>query len=425
MAFSFDVQWVIDQFPALKRQVNGQPAIYFDGPGGTQVPVRVVEKINDYLYHHNANTHGKFITSVESDALFQQARETYADFFNCRWQEVSFGFNSSSNNFRLALSIARAIRPGDEVLITDLDHEGNRSPWRLLEEYGAIVKSVKVDKNNCTLDLADYQAKLSKMTKVVAVNWASNAVGAINDVKKIIAMAHAVGALTVVDAVHYAAHKPIDVQDIDTDFLICSAYKFFGPHLGVIYAKTSVMDRLNTIRVLALDNTLAPEKFEIGTPSFEAICGAAEAVEFIADLGAKYTDSFEEQLKGLTGRRKNIVAGMLAIDAYEETLAAKLRAGLGEIEDLTLFGPQPGHPRTSTVSFAIKDRKVADCAAYLAEKGIFVWAGSFYAIKMVFEVLDQQKNGGLVRIGFAPYNTLEEVERTIQAIKHFLADRSS
>ncbi|MEL7625121.1 MAG: cysteine desulfurase-like protein [Clostridiales bacterium] len=424
MLVNFDVQWVIDQFPALKRQVNGHPAIYFDGPGGTQVPVRVVEKINDYLYHHNANTHGKFITSVESDALVQQAREIYADFFNCRWQEVSFGFNSSSNNFRLALSIARSIRPGDEVLITDLDHEGNRSPWRLLEEYGAIVKSVKVDKRNCTLDMEDYQAKLSKMTKVVAVNWASNAVGAINDVKKIIAMAHDVGALTVVDAVHYAAHKPIDVQDIDTDFLICSAYKFFGPHLGVVYAKTSVMDRLNTIRVLALDNTLAPEKFEIGTPSFEAICGAAEAVEFIADLGAKYTDSFEEQLKGLAGRRKNIVAGMLAIDAYEETLAARLRAGLGEIEGVTLFGPQPGHPRTSTVSFAIKDRKVADCAAYLAGQGIFVWAGSFYAIKMVFEVLDQQKNGGLVRIGFAPYNTLAEVERTIQAVKAFMAGHS-
>ncbi len=424
MVFNFDVQWVIDQFPALKRQVNGHPAIYFDGPGGTQVPVRVVEKINDYLYHHNANTHGKFITSVESDALVQQAREIYADFFNCRWQEVSFGFNSSSNNFRLALSIARSIRPGDEVLITDLDHEGNRSPWRLLEEYGAIVKSVKVDKRNCTLDMEDYQAKLSKMTKVVAVNWASNAVGAINDVKKIIAMAHHVGALTVVDAVHYAAHKPIDVQDIDTDFLICSAYKFFGPHLGVIYAKTSVMDRLNTIRVLALDNTLAPEKFEIGTPSFEAICGAAEAVEFIAGLGAKYTDSFAEQLKGLAGRRKNIVAGMLAIDAYEETLAAKLRAGLGEIEGITLFGPQPGQPRTSTVSFAIKDRKAADCAAYLAQQGIFVWAGSFYAIKMVFEVLDRQKNGGLVRIGFAPYNTLAEVERTIQAVKAFMAGHS-
>lgn len=424
MSFNFDVQWVIDQFPALKRQVNGQPAIYFDGPGGTQVPVRVVEKINDYLYHHNANTHGKFITSVESDALVQQAREIYADFFNCRWQEVSFGFNSSSNNFRLALSIARSIRPGDEVLITDLDHEGNRSPWRLLEEYGAIVKSVKVDKGNCTLDMEDYQAKLSKMTKVVAVNWASNAVGAINDVKKIIAMAHDVGALTVVDAVHYAAHKPIDVQDIDTDFLICSAYKFFGPHLGVVYVKTSVMDRLNTIRVLALDNTLAPEKFEIGTPSFEAICGAAEAVEFIADLGAKYTESFEEQLKGLAGRRKNIVAGMLAIDAYEETLAAKLRAGLGEIEGVTLFGPQPGQSRTSTVSFALKDRKVADCAAYLAERGIFVWAGSFYAIKMVFEVLDRQKNGGLVRIGFAPYNTLAEVERTIQAVKAFMAGHS-
>lgn len=424
MSFNFDVQWVIDQFPALKRQVNGQPAIYFDGPGGTQVPVRVVEKINDYLYHHNANTHGKFITSVESDALVQQAREIYADFFNCRWQEVSFGFNSSSNNFRLALSIARSIRPGDEVLITDLDHEGNRSPWRLLEEYGAIVKSVKVDKGNCTLDMEDYQAKLSKMTKVVAVNWASNAVGAINDVKKIIAMAHDVGALTVVDAVHYAAHKPIDVQDIDTDFLICSAYKFFGPHLGVVYVKTSVMDRLNTIRVLALDNTLAPEKFEIGTPSFEAICGAAEAVEFIADLGAKYTESFEEQLKGLAGRRKNIVAGMLAIDAYEETLAAKLWAGLGEIEGVTLFGPQPGQSRTSTVSFALKDRKVADCAAYLAERGIFVWAGSFYAIKMVFEVLDRQKNGGLVRIGFAPYNTLAEVERTIQAVKAFMAGHS-
>ena len=240
--FQLDIPWVRAQFPALTRQVGGRPAVYLDGPGGTQVPKRVAEKITEYLYHHNANTHGKFITSIESDDLLEQARRTFADFFHCHWQEVSFGFNSTSNNFRLALSIAREIRPGDEIVITDIDHEGNRSPWRLLEERGAIVKSVAVNPVTCTLDFADYQDKLTTKTKVVAVNWASNAVGTITDVKKIVDMAKSVGAFTVVDAVHYAAHCPIDVQEIGMDFLICSAYKFFGPHLGIIYCRSGALD---------------------------------------------------------------------------------------------------------------------------------------------------------------------------------------
>ncbi len=415
--FKYDINGVRKQFPCLSREVNGYSAAFFDGPGGTQVPQRVADKICDYLFHHNANAHGCFVTSIESDTLLKKARETFADFLGCDWKEISFGANTSSNNFKLSLGIARDLAAGDEVIITDIDHEGNRSPWRLLAERGVVVKSVKVNPETCILDLEDYKSKLSQKTKVVAVNWAANAVGTITDVKTVIKLAHEVGALTVVDAVHYAAHKPIDVKDIDTDFMLCSAYKFFGPHIGVIYGKKEAMDNLRTIRVMADDNTEAPEKFETGTPNFECICGAAEAVEFISDIGKLYVDCFEDRLKGLEGRRKNIVAGMIAIDEYEEPLASKLRKELRKIEKVTVYGPPEGHPRTTTVSFTIEGKRPLEVAQYLADKGIFVWDGDFYAVETINTVLKLKEKGGLVRIGLAPYNTEEEVDRTIEAIK--------
>jgi len=417
--FSFKVDEIREQFPALSKTVNGIPAAFLDGPGGTQVPRRVVEKINDYLYYRNANSHGVFKTSVESDHLYWHAREVYADFLNCSAEEVAFGANTSSNNFKLALGLVRTMKPGDEVLITDIDHEGNRSPWRTLEDFGIVVKSVKINTDTITLDFEDFKAKLSDKTKVFAINWAANSCGTISDVKKFIDEAHKVGAITVVDAVHYAPHRPIDVKAIDTDILLCSAYKFFGPHFGVMYVKKSVGEAIKTVRVIADDNTEMPFKFETGTPAMELAAGAAEAVEFIADIGRTHEEFFTEELKGLTGRRRYVVAGMMAIDEYETGLAVQLRTELAKIQGLKIFGPEFGHPRTSTVSFNIEGVNSNDVAKFLAERGLFVWDGDYYAIETITNVLKLEVSGGLVRIGLAPYNIQSEIERTIQAVKDF------
>jgi len=421
--FSFKVDYVREQFPCLSKTVNGYPAAFLDGPGGSQVPRSVVERINDYLYYRNANAHGVFVTSKESDALFWDARVAIADFLNCDPKEVAFGANSSSNNFKLAFSLLREMKPGDEVIITEIDHEGNRSPWRVLEEYGMVLKCVRVDPETCTLDLEDYKNKLSDKTRLVAVNWASNAVGTITDVKTVVKLAHEVGAYTVVDAVHYAPHKPIDVRDIDTDFLVCSAYKFFGPHIGILYAKAEVGEKINPIRVMANDNTEIPDKFEIGTLPMELACGAAAAVDFIADIGRVHEKYFEEELSGLTGRRRQVVAGMLAIEAYEDPMAKLLRTELAAIDGVRVYGPPEGTPRTSTVSFTAKGANSNEVAKFLAERGIFVWDGDFYAIEIVHSVLKLGDQGGLIRIGLAPYNTIHEVERTIRAVKEFCSER--
>ncbi len=419
--FTFNIDYVREQFPCLSKTVNGLPAAFLDGPGGTQVPRRVVSKINDYLYYHNANSHGNFVTSQESDQLYWEAREAFADFLNCDPSEVAFGANTSSNNFKLAFGLLRSfLKPGDEVLITDIDHEGNRSPWRTLEDFGIRVNSVAVDPETCQLIEDDFMSKLSQKTKVVAMNWAANACGTITDVKKYIKLAHEVGAVTVVDAVHYAPHKYIDVKDIDTDFLICSTYKFCGPHIGVIYAKKSVGEKVKTVRVMADDNMDMPFKFETGTNAMELACGAAEAVEFIADIGKMHETYFESELVGLEGRRRNIVAGMKAIDAYEEPIAKLLRTELSKIQGIKIYGPKEGCNRTSTVSFIIESRNSAEVGKYMGEKGLFVWDGDFYAIHIINNVFGLKETGGLVRIGLAPYNTMNEAERVIEAVKEFV-----
>jgi len=423
--FKFKVDEIREQFPALSKTVNGIPAAFLDGPGGTQVPKRVVEKINDYLYYRNANSHGVFKTSVESDNLYWQAREAYADFLNCSPEEVAFGANTSSNNFKLALGLVRTMKPGDEVLITDIDHEGNRSPWRTLTDFGIVVKSVKINTDTITLDFEDFKAKLSDKTKVLAINWAANSCGTITDVKKFIDEAHQVGAITVVDAVHYAPHRPIDVKAINTDVLLCSSYKFFGPHFGIMYVKKAVGEKIKTVRVMADDNTEMPFKFETGTPAMELAAGAAEAVEFIAAIGRDHEEFFEEKLMGLTGRRRDVVAGMMAIDEYEEGLAVQLRTELAKLPGVKVYGPEAGHPRTSTVSFNIAGVHSNEVALFMAERGLFVWDGDYYAIETITNVLKLESSGGLVRIGLAPYNIQSEIDRTIQAVKEFIAMKTS
>ncbi len=418
--FKFDVDHVREQFPALSKTVNGIPAAFLDGPGGTQVPKRVVDQINDYLYRTNANIHGVFLTSEESDERTWKAKETFADFFNCETEEVVFGENSTTNNFKISYALARMLKPGDEVLITDIDHEGNRSPWRTLEDFGIVVNSVNINTFDITVDFEDFQAKLSNRTKLLAINWAANSCGTITDVKKFIKAAHDVGAITVVDAVHYAPHRYIDVKDIDTDILVCSSYKFFGPHFGLAYIKKSVGEEFKTARVIADDNTEMPYKFETGTIAMELAAGAAEAVEFIADIGERHMSHFRDETSRYTGRRKNIVAGMMAIDEYEEGLASQLREGLSAMEGVNVYGPKDGTERTSTVSFDILGKNCNDIAKFLAEKGIFVWDGDYYAIETITNVLKLEGQGGLVRIGLAPYTIQSDIDRVLAAVKEYI-----
>lgn len=421
--FKFDVDYVRDQFPALSRSVNGNPAAFFDGPGGSQVPRRVVDAMEDYLFYHNANAGGAFATSVENDALFRRGREVIADFLNCLPEEVCFGNNTTANNVRLAFGLLRDLKEGDEVIITDIDHEGNRSPWRTLADFGIVVKSVALNTETCELDFDDYLAKLSDKTKLVAVNWAANACGTITDVKKFIDEAHKVGALTVVDAVHYAPHKPIDVKAIGTDILLCSAYKFFGPHIGIIYMKKDVGEAFKSVRVYADDNADMPTKMEAGTLSVANVCGAAAAVEFIADIGAKYEDCFAEELGDLKGRRRQCVAGMLAIDAYEEPLAKYMRDEIKKLDGVKMYVAPDDCPKTSTVSITMEGVNSGDIARFLAEKGLFVWHGDFYAIRFINEVFNLAETGGILRIGLEPYNTKQEIDRLIDALKEFVANK--
>ena len=284
------VEYVRKQFPALNIKVNGFPAAFLDGPGGYQVPTCVAEAVKDYLINRNANVGGAFLTSRRTDETLQGAREAFADFFNCSAAEVAFGANMTSLSFSLAQAMLRQMKAGDKVLITQMDHDGNRSPWADLERSGIVVGDVAVEVTSCTLDMDDLKAKLTDNTRVVACNWAQNAVGTISDIVPVIRMAHDVGAITVVDAVHFAAHQPIDVRAIDTDFLICSAYKFFGPHIGILYGKKTVFSKLDPLRV-GSQKAFPPHMIETGTLNHEGIAGAKAAVDFVADIGQKFGNS--------------------------------------------------------------------------------------------------------------------------------------
>lgn len=415
----FDISGVREQFPSLKREINGFPAIYFDSPGGTQTPQRVIDKMVDYMVNHNANSGGVFATTTETDEMILSARKSFADFFGCEWDEVAFGENSTSINFKLSQAIARDLKPGDEIIITDIDHDANRSPWEILSERGIIIKSVRVNTETLTLDLEDYKSKLTANTKVVAFNYGSNAVGTISDAKTLIELAKPSGAITVVDAVHFALHGVLDVKDLDADFVFCSAYKFFGPHVGVLYSKKKRMLELKTLKVSAQKNT-APDKFETGTLNHEAIAGAAEALEFIADIGSKYS-GLETENPSSNSRRNNIVSGMKAMEDYEIPLAEYFKDELRKIEGLKLFCPPKEQLCTSTISFRIKNIPPIQVAKTLAGKGIFVWAGGFYAVGLM-KALGLSETGGMVRIGLAPYNTKEEIDRTLKEIAEIAAN---
>jgi cysteine desulfurase family protein (TIGR01976 family) len=414
------VEYVRNQFPALDLTVKDYQAAFLDGPSGYQLPNSVIDAVNDYLINKNANVGGAYPTSRRTVETIKSAREAFADFFNCSDDEVAFGANMTSLSFSLSQALVRGMKAGDKVLITQMDHDANRSPWIELRERGIVIEDVAVDANTCTLDMEEFKTKLTDNTKVVACNYAQNAVGTISDIREIIAMAHEVGAVTVVDAVHYAAHRPIDVQAIGTDFLICSAYKFFGPHIGILYGKKEIFGNLQTLRV-RFQKPIPPNMIETGTLNHEGIAGAAAAVEFVADIGSRFgnTPQIEKQINHLQGRRHDIVAGLLVIGAYEHQLMEYFIKGLESIKALTLYGPPADHPRTSTVSFTYNGHTAAEVAQYLAAKGLFVTNGDFYASSMI-DRLGLRDQGGLVRIGIAPYNTKEELDRVIDALRQGL-----
>lgn len=409
-------EYVREQFPSLQNKINGCSIAYLDGPGGYQVPSRVIKGMEEYLININANAEGSFYTSRKTDEMLENAREVFSDFFNCSREEVAFGANMTTLSFILAQALMREMKLGDKVIITEIDHEGNRAPWLELRERGIIVDEVPIDVNTCTLKMDDFERKLLRNTKVVAVNYASNAVGTISDVNRIVRMAHEVGAYTIVDAVHYAAHRPIDVQEIGTDFLVCSAYKFFGPHVGVIYAKKDVLSKLRTMQVRPARH-YPPYRIETGTLNHEGIAGAAEAVKFVADIGARFghTKKLQQSLAGLQGHRRNIVAGLLTFESYEQQLTDYLLNELSTIQGVRIYGPPEGHLRTSTTSFTYAGYAARDVAQYLDSKGILVWDGDFFATTLV-ERLGLLDQGGLVRIGIAPYNTREELRRLIDSL---------
>ncbi len=390
-------------FPSLDRTQNGCRLAYLDGPAGTQVPRAVIDAMVRYYTTCNANTHGQFPTARESDALLEDARRLAALFTGAAGSRcISFGANMTSLNFSLARAIGRALREGDEVLITQLDHEANRGPWLMLRERGIVVREIRV-KPDATLDYEDFAAKVTERTRLVAMGLASNAFGTVNDVAFARKVTHSVGAWLLVDAVHYAPHFPLEAGAWGVDFLLCSAYKFYGPHVGILYAREGLLERLET-DCLRVQDQSAPHRIETGTLNHAAIAGVKAAVEYVASFG------------GRGDLRTGIVEGMRKIGAYEHLLACSLYAGLGAIEGVTVRG-QSFAPalRAPTVSFTLHGKRPEALCAALAEKGICVWDGNFYAVRPM-EVLGLHEQGGVTRVGISLYNTDEEIARLLESV---------
>jgi cysteine desulfurase family protein (TIGR01976 family) len=394
------------QFPSLARTQNGRPVVYLDGPGGSQVPEPVIEAISHYYRTSNANTHGAFVTSQETDAVIAGARAAMADFLHApAGATISFGANMTTLNFALAHAVARRLKPGDEVVVTEIDHEGNVSPWLMLSQYGMVVRWAPLADNRIELDLPRLLELIGPRTRLVALNMASNAIGTVTPVDAVRRRTREVGALLVLDAVHYAPHLPIDAAALDPDFLLCSAYKFFGPHVGVLYGAPGALAALEPDRVRPQD-PVGPTRIETGTLNHAALAGVTAAVDTIAAWAGPSGD-----------RRERLTRAMEALDRYEAELFRRLYDGLKAISGVQLYGRPPERlVRTPTAGFTLAGADASTVAAGLAARGIFAWSGDFYATTLV-ERLGLAKQGGLVRLGLAPYNTAEEMDRTVEAVR--------
>jgi len=432
---TLDIHNVRSQFPSLSQTVNGHPATFLDGPGGTQVPQRVIDAISTYLAKNNANTGGAYATSRHTDGVIAEARAAMADFLHCAADEVVFGPNMTSLTFAISRAIGRELKPGDEILVTRLDHDANVSPWTAMaEDCGVTVRWAEIHDDDCTLDMADLASKISKNTKLVAVGYASNAVGTINPVKKIAELAHQAGALAYIDAVHYGPHGLIDVADLDCDFLACSTYKFFGPHMGVLYGKREHLKRFRPYKVRPNTNAI-PNCWEWGTLNHENIAGITACVDYIADIGrgthrdsrpscppseARVSPSRE---MAQNSRRAAIEAAYAAIHEHERALLERLITGLTKIPGLKIYGitdPARFDQRCTTFAVRIEGHTPLELATKLGDRGFFTWDGNYYALNLT-EHLDVEKSGGFLRIGLVHYNTAEEIDRLLSTLREIVS----
>lgn len=387
-----------NDFPSLSR-----PLAFFDGPGGTQVPRQVIDAISRYYATSNANTHGAFATSVETDEVIAGARAAAADFLGAASpRSISFGQNMTTLNFALARAIAREVREGDEIVITQLDHEANRGPWRTLAERGAVIREIPLRADG-TLEIGALDSLVGKRTRVVAIGWASNALGTVNDVARAVSAARAAGARSVIDAVHYAPHFSIDVAALDPDFLLCSAYKFYGPHVGILYARPGLLDAIEPDRLLTQDPQ-APWRIETGTLNHAALAGVAAAIDYLASFG-----------DGVS-RRDRLVSAMTKLSAHERALAQRYWDSLDGTPGVRRWGPDfSSSRRAPTVSITVEGADARAVTERLAAEGLAVWDGDFYARRAV-EILGLAGKGGLVRSGMALYTSKEEVDRLTAAV---------
>jgi cysteine desulfurase family protein (TIGR01976 family) len=467
---ALDLPSIRAQFPALSQTVNGHPATFLDGPGGTQVPQRVIDAISNYLCRNNANTGGAYSTSRHTDAMIAAARAAMADFLHCAADEVIFGPNMTTLTYAMSRAIGRELNPGDEIVVTRLDHDANVSPWlQTAEDRGVTVRWAEIHEEDCTLDMEDLAAKINNNTKLVAAGYASNAVGTINPVKEIIRLAHAAGALAYIDAVHYGPHGLIDVAALDCDFLVCSTYKFFGPHMGVLFGKREHLQRLRPYKVRPNTNAI-PNCWEWGTLNHECIAGITACVNYLADLG-RHHGAYEDHhgtrgdgrparpssaagpvvtttprvphpsrlskggndaasTSGLNGtgineRRAAIEAAYEAIHEHEHALLERMMTGLKEIPHLKIYGitdPARFHERCATLAVRVENHTPLELATKLGDRGIFTWDGNYYALNLT-EKLDVEKSGGFLRIGLVHYNTPEEVDRLLEALHEIVSDQ--
>jgi cysteine desulfurase family protein (TIGR01976 family) len=412
---TLDLAWVRSQFSSLKTQLNGHTAAFLDGPAGTQVPTQVIHAIQSYLLTANANTGGAFLTSRRTEEMITHARAAMADLFHCEKDEVVFGQNMTTITYAISRAIARELKPGDEILLTTLDHDANYSPWKALEEKGVVIRQVDIREADCTLDLDDLKTKLNEKTRLVAVGYASNSVGTINPVAEITRLAHDAGAMIYIDAVHYAPHGLIDVKALDCDFLVCSPYKFFGPHMGALYGKRQHLQSFRPYKVRPCTDQI-PDRWESGTQIHELIAGVGAAVEYLAELG-RHCDP------GVKTRREALASAYHSTVAHETGIIWRLISGLQSIAGIRIYGitdPQRSAERCSTISLRLGNHHPTAIASFLGERGIFTWDGNYYALNLS-ERLGVESQGGMLRIGLVHYNTAEEVDRLLAALRELAA----
>jgi cysteine desulfurase family protein (TIGR01976 family) len=411
------------QFPALSMRQDRTPLVFFDNPGGTQVPESVADAMRSYLLTANANVHGPFLTSRRTDEIIAEAHAAMADLLNAASSdEIVFGQNMTTLTFAISRSLGRDLLPGDEIVVTALDHDANIAPWLALQEHGVEVRWVDIDPADCTLDYEQMERTIGKRTRIVAVGMASNAVGTINDVRRIADLAHNAGALVFVDAVQGVPHLPVDVQGLGCDMLACSAYKFFGPHQGILWGKREHLERLHAYKVRPAPNEL-PGKWETGTQNHEGQAGTLAAVEYLAGIGRDHRAHYQADTAELSGRRRDLRAALLAIRDYERQLSRHFLEQMQRVVGLELHGltdPERADERVPTFAVTLPGWTPQQLSAALAQRGFTTWAGHYYALALV-ERLKRHESGGMLRIGCAHYNTIAEIDGIFAALNEIVA----